>query len=185
MKTTRLLVPALLGGAVVVALSCGDPSPTGVDTRGLAPRADLVDWVLSDTLVQYVSTQATGLLPCSPLPYDSVTLTIDSLGGTIQVGPHTLSIPPGALGAPVAISAVAPSETVNRVTFQPDGLVFQQPASLTMSYANCDVSGGEGTPVRIAQITDALEILGYLESAADPPWVIGRLDHFSGYAVAW
>ena len=34
----------------------------------------------------------------------------------------------------------APSNSINRVVFRPDGLTFKQPALLAMSYANCSVS---------------------------------------------
>jgi hypothetical protein len=227
MKTTGRLLFALLVGATAVVLSCGDPSPVGLGSRRPAPQANLLDSLLGTVL-----DHARGLVHCSPLPYDSVTKTIGPEGDTIQVGPHTLRVPPGALGGPVSITAVAPSDSINRVDFQPEGLVFQQPASLVLSYANCDVSSPRQTPeavpqgaqspspqalaatsksnsatsksngatsqqvsatahtqngLRIAHITNALEIIEYLESADDSTSkkVTGRLDHFSDYAIAW
>jgi hypothetical protein len=219
MKTTRRLLFALLVGATAVVVSCGDPSPVGVASRGLAPQANLLD-----SLLHTVQSHARGLVKCSPLPYDSVTKTIGPEGDTLQVGPHTLRVPAGALDAPVSITAVAPSDSVNRVDFQPEGLVFHQPASVVMSYANCDVSSPQQTPetvppgaqapstqalaatarahaatsigdsvsqihrgLRIAHITDSLEIIQYLESADDSASqkVTGRLVHFSDYAIAW
>jgi hypothetical protein len=51
----------------------------------------------------------TGLLACRPLPYASATQTIGPDGGVIQVGPHTLRIPPRALSRPITITAEAPS----------------------------------------------------------------------------
>ncbi len=177
MTTTRFRRAALLGGLVWIALSCGDPFPLGVEPPARAP----VDAELLGAL-----GSAVGLLQCSPLPYDSVTQLVGSDGGTLLVGAHTLSVPPGALGAPVSITAVAPSDTVNQVRFQPEGLVFTEPAALTMSYANCDLLG---LPLanRIAWTSDALEILEYLHSVPDPAsqTVTGRLEHFSTYAVAW
>ena len=175
MKITRLLLPALLGAVTLVALSCGGPTPVGVESPAPPARADLFSWSLAD-----------GLLQCTPLPSDSVTQTIGPEGGTLQVGPHTLSVPPGALAAPVSITAVAPSDTVNRVQFQPEGLTFSQPAALTMSYANCRPLA-LGFPKQIAYTTDALEILQYILSVDDGSAraVTGRVDHFSDYAVAW
>src|SRR5207247_1914187 len=117
----------LLAGAAAAALSCGDRSPLGVTPGAARPRADLLD-----SLVQTVN-KAASLLTCSPLAADSATQTIGADGGTIYVGPHTLTIPPGALADTVTITAVAPADTVNRVQFQPQGLTFNQPASLTMS----------------------------------------------------
>ncbi len=178
MKANRFLLSALLGGATVAALSCGDHAPLGVHSRAPLPEAQLPGWL----------PLPTGLLRCSPLPYDSVTATIGPAGGTLQVGPHTLSVPSGALDAPASITAVAPSDTVNRVRLQPEGLSFQQPASLAMSDANCDLLGiPQPLPKRIVQTTDDLLILGFLPSVDNlaSQTVTGQLRHFSDYAVAW
>ncbi|HEX9486968.1 MAG TPA: hypothetical protein VF976_07865 [Gemmatimonadales bacterium] len=165
MKTTRvLLVAALLG--------CGERAPTGI-----APRALL--WDLPPVTV-------TGLVRCTPLSPDSVSQTIGPLGGTLAVGPHRLFIPPGALDAPVEITAMAPADTVNRIRFEPQGLTFNQPASLTMSYANCGALASL-VPKRIAYTDDALAILELLPSVDNLATltVTGCLEHFSDYAIAW
>ncbi|PYO36115.1 MAG: hypothetical protein DMD71_01275 [Gemmatimonadetes bacterium] len=130
--------------------------------------------------------QATGLLQCTPLPYASTTQVVGPTGGTIQVGPHTLVIPPGALVQNVTITAVAPSATVNSVRFTPQGLHFLAPAALTMSYSNCNLLG-KLLPKRIAYTDDNLNILSYLISLDNllSKKVTGKLDHFSRYAVAW
>ena len=174
MRVTRCLLGALLGAVTLVALNCGEPTPVGVDTAAPPSRGDLT-----------LGALPSGLLQCSSLPSASVTQTIGPEGGTLQVGPHTLSVPPGALAAPVNITAVATSDTVNRVEFQPAGLTFGQPAALTMSYANCGPLGSL-LPKRIAYTTDVLAILEYLPSVDDPQaWeVTGRVEHFSTYAVA-
>jgi len=176
MKATRVLLATLLGGGLVLAaLSCAD-TPLGVRSHAPVPQASLGDLLGS----------LTGVVPCSPLPADSVTQTIGPEGGTLQVGPHTLSVPAGALDAPVTITAVAPSDTVRRVHFEPAGLTFQKPASLTMSYAGCD-PGPVPLPKRIVFTTDLLQIIEYLQSVDSRPsdTVTGRLQHFSDYAIAW
>ena len=169
--SSRLLLAAVLLCGIVLTASCGDRSPLGVPA---APNQDLIGVDLS------------GLLSCSPLPYDSVTETIGPMGGVIQAGPHRLYIPWGALSEPVTITAVVPSDTVNSIRFQPEGLQFERSTYLTMSYENCSLLG-QLVPKRIAYTTDALVILEYLLSF-DNFWtqrVTGRLDHFSTYAVAW
>ncbi|HXF94970.1 MAG TPA: hypothetical protein VNI61_02590 [Gemmatimonadales bacterium] len=175
MTLTRLLLPALLGGALASGWSCRDPAPTGPAAPGLLPRADLIPPALPS-----------GLLVCAPLPADSVTQTVGPEGGTIRVGPHALSVPAGALAAPVSITAVAPSDSARQVRFQPEGLVFAQPATLALSYADCELLGLT-VAKRIAWTTDLLQILEYLDSVDDPSAqvVTGRLEHFSTYAVAW
>ncbi len=175
MTTTRRLLLTLLAGATAVFLGCQENPPLGIGPRGPAPEASLGSML-----------QETGLFTCSPVPDDSVTQTIGPEGGTIVVGLHSLSVPEGALDTAVTITAVAPSDTVNRVQFQPEGLVFQQPASLTMSYANCNLLWST-LPKRIAYVDDALDILYYLLTVDDPltQTVTGQLEHFSEYAIAW
>jgi hypothetical protein len=127
-----------------------------------------------------------GLLACTPLPADSATHTIGPDGGTIQVGPHVLVIPAGALDSSVVISALAPSDSLNRVQFSPSGLTFQQPATLTLSYANCGVVGWL-LPRQIAYTSDVLQILEFLGGRDDviAQTVTAPIHHFSDYVVAW
>jgi hypothetical protein len=128
-----------------------------------------------------------GLLACRPLPADSTRQLIGPAGGTIRVGPHTLVFPRGAVPAPITISAVAPSATVNSVILSPHGLQFTGPRpQLTMSYANCSLLP-RLLPHRIAYTNDLLAILEVLNSVDNlfRSQVSAPLDHFSRYAVAW
>ncbi|HEV8264963.1 MAG TPA: hypothetical protein VGQ06_08415 [Gemmatimonadales bacterium] len=172
MKAIRALV------VVLAVAACSDQSPTAVSS----PQAPAADPSLIGSLLK-----PTGLLSCSPLPYDSVTQTIGPLGGSLRVGSHSLVIPPGALLQPTAITAVQPTGLrTNVVRFQPDGLQFQAPAALTMSYANCSLLGVL-LPKRIVHVSSALQILGYLLSVDNllTKRVTGKLNHFSDYAIAW
>ncbi len=104
-------------------------------------------------------------------------------------------VPKGALKQSVSISAVAPSDTVALIRLQPEGLRFQKTAFLVAAYDNCRVK--KGVTPRIAHVTDALDVIDYLPSVdqLDDPrlkrvrkWhhrVVGELQHFSNYAVAW
>ncbi len=175
MKRLRPFFAAvLLVGLAATGLSC-------IPDRATAPAVPPPDASLLGGLLQ-----ATGLLQCSPLPYASTTKVIGPAGGTIQVGPHTLVVPPGALSQNVTITAVAPSANVNSVRFTPQGLRFTVSAALTMSYANCNLLG-KILPKEIAYTDDNLNILSYLLSLDNlfSKKVTGKLDHFSRYAVAW
>jgi hypothetical protein len=176
MKRARFLRAALFAGGALLLLRCTEPSPLGIDSRR-GPDA-LVGVPLALPNV--------GLLDCTPLPYDSVTQAIGPEGGTLVVGGHTLTVPPGALDTTVTITAVAPSDTLRHVQFQPEGLQFQVPASLTLSYAQCGLLGSLA-PKRITYTTDAFQILEYVPSLDDDlnQTVTGQLRHFSEYAVAW
>lgn len=165
---TRLVFLALLGVTTVLVLSC-ERSPVDVAPSG-----------------SNIRLLGTSLLTCTPLTPDSATQAIGPDGGTIQVGPHTFTVPAGALDTTVSITAVVPADTVNRIVFEPSGLVFNQPASLTMSYANCQPSLLP-LPRVIAHVDDGLNILDLLKSVGNPPsqTVTAQVPHFSDYAVAW
>jgi hypothetical protein len=130
--------------------------------------------------------QAASLVACTPLSADSVTQVIGPDGGTISVGPHSFTVPAGALDSAVSITAVMPSDVVNRVAFQPAGLTFHAPAMLTMSYANCGPLA-HLLPTQIAYVDQLLNLLSYIPSISNAraESVTGAVAHFSDYAVAW
>ena len=173
MKAIRFLMVALV---VCVIASCSDRAPT-TPAPVPAPDASLIGALL----------QPTGLLKCSALPAASVTQTIGPAGGSIAVGPHVLRIPAGALDQPTTITATLDTQRgVNGISFQPEGLQFDTPAYLTMSYANCNLLG-KLLPKRIAYTTNLLGIVEYLLSLDNlfTKKVTGRVPHFSEYVIAW
>ena len=173
-RARRMILLAAIGAASLLLASCGEAPLATAPAR------------TANTVSHDFLWPGAGLLRCTPLPADSVTQVIGPDGGTITVGPHSFTVPPGALDSAVAITAVAPSDAVNRVVFQPAGLHFRHPAALTMSYANCGVLADVITP-RIAYVDDLLHILYFIRSAgnAQAQTVTGRVWHFSDYAVAW
>ena len=177
MNLSRFRLPLLAAALVLVAASCRDAGPTAPSVAApvaSAPESDLL-WSLRGTL-----------LKCSPLPAATASATIGASGGVIQVGPHRLAVPAGALPSSVTITASFPSDTLNRVEFQPHGLQFNKPATLTMGYAHCGALA-KILPKRIAYLDANLNVLELLLSL-DQLWlqqVSTRLDHFSEYAVAW
>ncbi len=172
MSARRFLIPLAL--ALCIAPSCREGAPTAPDRRVPTLQASSV------------YSSSSGLLQCSPLAYDSVTAVIGPGGGNIRVSKHVLSIPGGALTGWVSITVVAPSDTVNRIQFQPEGLVFRKPVQLTMSYVNCNTDPS-AQPKQIAYTDSSLVILEYVPSADDVTGkkITGELSHFSEYAIAW
>jgi len=173
MTPTRLPVAALLVGAALTLLSCAEPAP-------VAPSLDVPRPVFSAG-----QGPSSGLLRCRPMAYDSVTMVIGPAGGDIKVGRHVLSISGGTLKQRTTITAVAPSDTLNRIRFQPEGLVFNKPVVLVMSYANCTLDGS--SPRDIVYTDDGLKVLEHEPSRDDPAGkrVGALLTHFSQYAVSW
>jgi len=198
-----LVFIGLLAGAAALVSSCREASPVGVDARTptvLASRGTHAgdDGDDGDDPAEPPDDEnedADSLVSCRPLPYDSVTRTIGPAGGLIEVRHNWLVVPRGALSAPVTITAVAPSDTVAMVRFQPEGLRFKKSTLLVLAYDNCRIPK-HVTP-RIALVTDAFQVIAFLPSVNAPlehnrfnkahgrRQVIGELQHFSNYAVAW
>jgi hypothetical protein len=195
MPHRRFLIPlALLLGATTAAVSCTDQAPVGVQTPTLEAA--------SSRPPSQPNNKKTGLVACSQ-SYDSVTKVIGPLGGTLAVGAHQLWVDSLSLTDTVRITAVAPTGGVRWVRFQPEGLVFKPGfyaliyginagAALYTSYKDCSVTTTD--TVRIAEVSDSLSIMGYLQTwvqVKKNPWsqgnqyVVGVLPHFSNYAVAW
>lgn len=193
MSVRRALFPlALAACATAAAVSCGDPSPLGVDLAAPAFQQGS-KWSVPEA-------KGSGLVACSQT-YDSVTQVIGPAGGLIVVGHHFLWVDSMALGDTVRITAVAPADTVRWVRFYPDGLQFRTngagwSALLYTSFKDCGLPTAD--TLRIAQVTDSLNIIRYLASP-DSTWikvrkkgwskgnqyVAGVLHHFSQYAVSW
>lgn len=206
MIVRRFLISlGLLAGAAALVSSCADRSPAGVEVRtpallagGTTPGAGSDDGGEDDDPAEPPEDEnedGDSLVSCRPLRYESATKTIGPAGGVIEVRGNWLVVPRGALGAPVTITAVAPSDTVAMVRFQPDGLQFQKTAYLVVKYDNCRFP--RRLKPRIALVTDALEVVEFLapvsvslddhrlQKARKGRRVIGELQHFSNYAVAW
>jgi hypothetical protein len=171
MKQHRSRILAVVIAAITVASCDGALTPTA-PVASVSARSSLLNL---------------DLLACTPMTADSVTQSVGSEGGTITVGPHELVIPAGSLDSTVSIRAIAPSDTINRVIFHPDGLEFGQPATLRMSYANCSGLGVLLPLRRVAYVDSSLSILDILGSVDNvfSKKVTTHLQHFSDYVVAW
>ena len=185
MKPFRLALRSLLVGGAIALISCTEGSltaPASANTApafGRAPQDDLFG--SSAHLPKYV-----GLLRCTPVASVSASKVIGPEGGVLEVGANTLTVPAGALSREVTITGVAPSGSVNRIEFGPEGLQFHKPAKLEMGYANCDLMGIL-SPKHIAYTTDELRILNLLKTVDDlqSRTLTTELKHFSDYAIAW
>lgn len=170
--------------------STSDASPASSNLLGIEPLSEVVDPLVEPLSgpVDDALRSITGLLKCTPLPYASASQRIGPDGGTLEIGPHTLTIPPGALTESVVIRGEAPVDRVNSVRLWPEGLRFAngKDARLTLSYRNC--LGATLLPLkRIVYTTDNLRLLSVLVSVDDVlrQRVSTGLKHFSRYAVAW
>ena len=173
MGAKRFWSHVVAAASIAVIFGCTERAP--MEPLAQPPRHDFISSFAFPTL-----------LKCAPLPADSASATIGPDGGVIQVGPHQLTIPAGALQDTVTITAVAPSSPVIRVQFEPHGLTFEGSISLSLSYAHC--SGlALFVPKQVAYTDGGFNILELLPSLDDlvARRVTGELHHFSDYAIAW
>lgn len=178
----------LLLSVVVLATFAACVSPDSPTTPPAAPpRADLLGGVVgtvTGTVETTVSTVSKLLspYPCTTKGYGPVTRTIGFGGGIIRVGPHSLSLPPGAVSGPTEITATAPKGEAIRVDFQPEGLRFQRQPLLRLSYEEC-----ASAPLlpRIVYVDDGLNLLEILNTVNDvfSQSATARIKHFSGYML--
>jgi hypothetical protein len=174
MSTRRKLT--LVSTALLIALT----TACGLDSRGAssltgpeqAPSRGLLSGLLP-TLFSCPSTQS----------YTASQL-IGPAGGVLTVGPHSLSVPQGALSSTVLISATAPAGNYVAVRFQPEGLQFATPSRLTMSYRQCGLV--QGLLLQVVYVDGQLRILELLSSLNDllHRTVSAKVSHFSSYMLA-
>jgi hypothetical protein len=172
---------ALIGAFALTLAACtADVAPS-------APRAPDVaapNQPANDLLGLGGTLSSLTLYKCSTESFGSVSKQIGPAGGTIEVGPHSLVIPAGALATTVTITATAPAGDYVKVDFQPEGLRFSKRAVLTLSYGYCD-----GRPpllpkvVYLSDLLQILEVLDALNNLGDKS-VTAKIRHFSGYAIA-
>ena len=187
--TSLLLFAALLAGAGCANDFTG-PSTEAVVTQQPADTVEspalFLGPLLGGTLGTVTNTLSAtvSLLTCRSLPYQKASRTIGAEGGTISVGRHRLVVPRGALTRKVTITAEQMPGTSNSVRFSPEGLRFERPAEVTLSYENCL---NLPLPKRIAYTNEGLKILELLLSrdARSSRTVTGPVNHFSRYAVAY
>jgi hypothetical protein len=196
MKWSRRFTTLALAFALAAGLSC----TTSDSTAPLAPSeqqspsfgliGDLTGGLtstvdgLTSTVVGTLGS-VTDLLLCSSQPYAVTTQSIGPNGGVIRVGTHTLQIPGNAVKGTVKITAEQVSGKTNSVRFSPEGLQFEKPATLTMTYNNCALVLLQK---KIVYTDEKLKILEVLEASLDlfkSKSVTAPIDHFSRYAVAY
>jgi hypothetical protein len=172
---TRVL-RSIIGAAALfaVASSCSETrAPTA--PSGASAQPSLIGSLLGTPLQ---------LLSCTVTTTSIGAKVIGPAGGTVVVGPHRLTVPPGALASPTLIQGVSLPGPISEVTFLPEGLQFQKPATLTLSYAAC--STPKSTPL-VVYINILNSILETEPSKADATTktVTASIRHFSAYAIAY
>ncbi len=199
----RLLKALSVAVMLAVPMGCASDAPTGPSAGQVVepPNASLIGDLLGiiegtteevGTVVggvtQVVGGVVNALLDPLLCPTDAsytASKRIGPWGGTLRVGPHTLTVPAGALSADTWITATAPKGSYAEVQFQPHGLRFKRDVTLTISYAQCGLLNFRNPPV-IVYADDKRTILEILESTLNRrnETITGKTDHFSSYILA-
>jgi hypothetical protein len=125
------------------------------------------------------------LLRCEPKSYEADAAIVGPSGGTLHAGPHELVIPQGALDHEELIVMEAPTSSRVDVRLEPEGLQFQTPAKLTLSYKACVVPTIADLLVAyLGQGRQVLELPPSNDHRSEDK-VEADIGHFSRYAVAY
>ena len=194
-RSVSSLAVVLLAGVAACSADAptATPTPAAVATApaphallGLDPLLTTTTTVVTGTVTTLDNTVSSvlGLLTCSPQDQLKTGKYIGIYGGSITVGDHKLVVPAGALSQTVYITATQQSGTVAEIDFQPHGLKFAKPATLSMSYGSCSTSAGSAQ--NIVYVDDSNQIVEVRPSTDDSTKdvVAAPINHFSGYAVA-
>lgn len=189
MRTSRLLLTTLLAASVVLASCSGGTSPLEPQATTSSPPDGAI---YGPQEIPDINTNLLGgllgkkFLTCTPLPAQSKSASIGILGGVINIGPHKLVILPGAVLSKKTITAqITANDKTNSIRFSPEGLKFNVPAVLTISWSNCKYTGLLGL-LKLAYTTDDMKsILELLPAVQVNKTVIGTIGHFSRYAIAF
>jgi hypothetical protein len=187
LATRRFASIFALALAAVTMTACADDHvpPTAAAAPEIAPDAAL----LGDLLGGVTGTvgglaNSLGLVTCNVRETQTGSAEIGPMGGTVRVGPHRLTVPPYALRERVRITAIAPKGQYVQIQFEPEGLQFERPTLLSMSYSECSLLSP--LKLKIVYVNDRLEILEVLPTltslltrTANAP-----VDHFSRYMLA-
>jgi hypothetical protein len=134
---------------------------------------------------QKLKSRLFDLLRCEPRAYEGDAEIIGPEGGTLHIGEHELVIPRGALTQEQLIVGEAPTSSLVNVEFQPEGLTFQHPAQLTLSYKNCDVPSNLDLLMAYLGVGNKILEFPASEDYRSYSEVTGEINHFSRYAVAY
>lgn len=197
----RLITPATLAVAVLVAACRGDNSSTGLRSPEQASLTRALTAAQQGTL-------AHGLVWTTPrTARASVTKVIGSAGGTIELAAtgFELRVPRGALTANVTFTVTVLAGNVVAYDFQPHGTVFNVPLTFVQNLALTNL-GGIGLPnnyvphweggyfadsLSINQNTGVTAITEFIAASSDFVFsnrhhgqVSFPIRHFSGYIIS-
>lgn len=176
-RTLTFPLAAIAGSILALGLGCSAD-------RTLAP-APGASAVVAPTATASHSERPARLVACIRRLEASDTELVGRRGGTLRFGGNTLEIPEGALDHTVRITArVVPNVDYLLVDFEPSGLRFDRPATLSLNVAGCAVPHGRDPDV--VYVDHDGRILERIGASVSRWWnkVVAPIQHFSAYSIA-
>ena len=106
-------------------------------------------------------------------------------GGVLTLADVELVVPAGAVPNDTLFSISIPDDEIFFNDFGTDGLVFEVPVTVTMSYRDADLTGVDESTIRIGWLNEATGRFVSMECDVDreTKTVTGKLNHFSAYGL--
>jgi hypothetical protein len=145
---------------------------------------------VADPLVQpdYVGVESRGLLSlCAVAPSVKSTAVIGIMGGSINAGDVTMTVPPGAVLQATQFQVHVPSSPRAEVEIHANDqehYQFLAPVVIAIGYSRCDTTSGSLTVWHIDPETKSLlENMGGVDDVLNQRVIFSTM-HLSGYAIA-
>lgn len=201
----RFVGAALIATAVVAG--CSDRLTSAPQTRAVQPNTSLLGGLLGGvigTVTNLVNIVVSLVTRPSTLQNDIVWSFYAGPGGTVSANSTaglSVTVPPGALSQTVRITVTVKAGNVYNYQFQPEGLQFAAPVTVTQNISNNSLlssllGGLTGTSTNIRGAYYSASTLQYDPSTgqatvneleptvAIPGYVSFQIKHFSGYVLA-
>lgn len=167
-KTKLVTIVTLL-----FAISCGEGRATA--PGGLSSRSE---------------NSGPSLIECPTSESATTSALVGLLGGTVQLGATSISIPSGALSVPTLIQVTVPASRFMEIDVTAVGFtsfLFQKPVSVTVDYSRCNRGDIDQATLHVWHIDPVTKQL--LEDMGGSDDKVSRritftTGHLSGYAVA-
>ncbi len=173
-QSIKFTATAVLFAAMILFSGCSRSPLNTTEVENAEPQV----------LTRSVSLVAGGP-ELSPLDLYTEQVISAENGGTLELVDVVLDIPPQAVDNDTLFSILIPSLDEFYNEFGTEGLVFNVPVTVTMSYRGADLSGVDESTIRIGWLNEETGAWEDMLCEVDQvnKVVIGKLYHFSAYAL--
>ncbi len=121
----------------------------------------------------------------SPVAMYTEAVISSETGGELSLLDVTLGVPAGAVANDTLFSITIPDPNVFYNDFGTDGLVFDDPVEVTMSYRDADLTNVDESTIRIVWVDESSGRLLEVDCEIDyvDQTVTALLNHFSAYGL--